>query len=192
LNWPLILVGGAVLAFGAYEAAQLAAADAAGPSVTPTSPQGAVQTFTSWFSDVTTGGQPQTSPSVDVETLARTIYGEARGAGEPAMQAVASVVMNRVRNGRFPGGTSVAGVCRAPFQFSCWNSNDPNLKVILAVLPSNPVFAECLQIAQEAVSGGLSDSTGGALYYHDDRIGTPSAWGQVEQTASIGGLEFYA
>ena len=61
----------------------------------------------------------------ETDILARTIYGEARGESISGMEAVASVVLNRVafanRRGRFWWGNSIAEVCRAPKQFSCWN-----------------------------------------------------------------------
>jgi spore germination cell wall hydrolase CwlJ-like protein len=132
-----------------------------------------------------------TGDSNDVMTLARTIYGEARGEGAAGMAAVASVVMNRVRAGNYPGGTSVARVCTAPWQFSCWNPGDPNLAVIRAVTAANPVFADALAIARQAVAGQLADTTGGATMYHDTSIATPAKWGAVQQTASIGRLEFF-
>jgi hypothetical protein len=125
----------------------------------------------------------------DADILARTIYGEARGSGVAAMQGVASVVVNRYQAG-FPGG-SIAGVCRAPYQFSCWNSNDPNLSVIQSVTASNSIFAQCLQIAQMAVTGSLPDNTGGATYYHDTSIATPRSWGNVVETTQIATLIFF-
>lgn len=55
----------------------------------------------------------------DIDTLARTMYGEARGEGDRGIQAVGHVVMNRVSDDRWP--ETVAKVCLQPLQFSCWN-----------------------------------------------------------------------
>lgn len=130
----------------------------------------------------------------DVDTLARTIYGEARGESDAAKQGVASVVMNRLQFGSYGGWpSSVAAICTQPYQFSCWLANDPNLSVIENVDASDPVFQDCLDIAQAAIDGTLGDNTGGATFYHDTSIKEPSSWkkaGYVE-TTKIGRLIFY-
>ena len=85
----------------------------------------------------------------ETDILARTIYGEARGESISGMEAVASVVLNRVafanRRGRFWWGNSIAEVCRAPKQFSCWNRNDPNYRLICRVADT---FAKGLPAAR--------------------------------------------
>jgi N-acetylmuramoyl-L-alanine amidase len=135
---------------------------------------------------------PASTPSAPIDTLARTLWGEARGEGYQGMQAVADVVMNRVHAGNFPGGSSIAGVCRAPNQFSCWNANDPNRPLLLAVTATNPQFAQALEIAAMAAAGTLPDITDGATYYHESSIATPRSWGAMTQTAEIGNHIFYA
>lgn len=113
---------------------------------------------------------------MDQDILARTIWGEARGQGYAGMQAVASVIMNRVRTvQRYPNyktrwGSGVAGVCKHPYQFSVWNKNDPNLPKMLAVTTANADFRTALSIAEKAVAGKLPDNTGGATYYHTTAI----------------------
>jgi N-acetylmuramoyl-L-alanine amidase len=139
---------------------------------------------------------PITGPDgSDVDTLARTIYGEARGESDAGKQGVASVVMNRLMYGSYGGWpNSVAAICTQPKQFSCWNSNDPNLPVIESVDASDPVFQDCLDIAQAAIAGSISDNTGGATFYHDISIKEPASWqraGYVE-TTQIGRFIFYA
>lgn len=115
------------------------------------------------------------SIDIDIDILARTIYGEARGEGTEGMEAVACVVMNRFRAKRWFTGyieedgrkvPSVAMTCLKKFQFSCWNKNDANLNKIKHVTPDDKVFKECLKIARAAVCGHLKDFTGGAVYYH--------------------------
>lgn len=69
----------------------------------------------------------------DVETVARTLWAEARGEGRHGMYAVACVIRNRVRHPRIRWwGTGWEGVCRKPWQFSCWNKNDPNYPVLVS------------------------------------------------------------
>jgi|TARA_R110000751_G_C13791630_1_gene482217 spore germination cell wall hydrolase CwlJ-like protein len=105
------------------------------------------------------------SVSQQVDILARTIWGEARGEGAQGMQAVANVVMNRANN---PGwwGHDVITVCLADKQFSAWNLNDANYSKIQTVNASDASFALALQIAGRAVAGTLPDITGGATHYH--------------------------
>lgn len=115
----------------------------------------------------------------DLDILARTLYGEARGEGEQGMKAVACVIMNRVHADKwFTGYTvtgsrkvpSVAQTCLKKYQFSCWNKFDPNRKIIQSVTAHDAVFRQCLLIAQLAISGELKDFTNGALYYHTRAI----------------------
>ena len=60
--------------------------------------------------------------------LAKTIYGEARGESIETMFAVGWVIRNRLKSGRH--GKTYKGVVLQSKQFSCWNKNDPNYKVI--------------------------------------------------------------
>ena len=118
----------------------------------------------------------------ETDILARTIYGEARGESISGMEAVASVVLNRVafakRRGRFWWGNSIAEVCRAPKQFSCWNRNDPNYRLI------------CKRIAGRAVAGLLEDKTNGATHYHTRHVWPDWAKGKIP-CAEIGRHFFY-
>jgi N-acetylmuramoyl-L-alanine amidase len=89
----------------------------------------------------------------DIDILARTIYGEARGEKIGGMEAVASVVINRVKraekkNGRYWWGNSVRDVCLKKWQFSCWNVNDPNRKKIRITSSKNRTFQSCHRIAR--------------------------------------------
>lgn len=64
----------------------------------------------------------------DLDTVALTVWGEARGESMVGQSAVAWVIRNRQAN---PGWWSrphhtLADVCLASYQFSCWNRNDPN------------------------------------------------------------------
>lgn len=101
----------------------------------------------------------------ETDTLARTLYGEARGEGIPGMQAVASVVLNRAKLGGW-WGSDVLGCCMKPYQFSCWLPGDPNRAKLLAVTDADPQFKEALAIAGAAIAGRLADSTNGADSYY--------------------------
>jgi len=105
-----------------------------------------------------------------IDVLARTLYGEARGETVRGKEAVACVILNRVKRAKQHGGywwgNTIEEVCLKPWQFSCWNETDPNRQKIAAVEPGHRVFDTCLRIARRAVSGCLKDATGGATHYH--------------------------
>jgi spore germination cell wall hydrolase CwlJ-like protein len=125
-----------------------------------------------------------------IDTLARTIWAEARGEGPGGMEAVACVVMNRARHPRW-WGRDVVGVCRAKWQFSCWNAGDPNLPKLLAVDCRDPQFRQAVEIATHAVGGLLPDTTNGADSYVDLRVARPGWADPAKQVAKIGNHTFY-
>ncbi|MCQ4158752.1 cell wall hydrolase [Roseomonas sp. GC11] len=128
----------------------------------------------------------------DLQALARTLYGEARGEGLLGIRAVASVILNRAAHPnprRF--GASISAVCLKPFQFSCWNQSDPNRPKLVALDLSSPAAAVCLQVAWEALMGRLADTTGGADHYHTVSVSPPWARGMTP-TATLGSHVFYA
>jgi len=114
---------------------------------------------------------PEANTNVDAEilTLARTLYGEARGEPREGIEAVANVILNRVMSNRYPN--TIAKVCLQRLQFSCWNDDDPNRKIIAKLMPGdNPVFDMVLQIATRAVLGGLPALVIGVLHYHAKQV----------------------
>lgn len=130
-----------------------------------------------------------------VDVLARTIWGEARAEPQAGMEAVASVVLNRVAVAKRNGGTywwgnNIISVCQKPYQFSCWNRSDPNYPKLTAVTPSDIHFATCVRIARRAVAGVLADNTRGATHYHADYVSPYWAKGQ-SPTVTIGRHIFY-
>lgn len=136
----------------------------------------------------------------DIDTLARTLWGEARGEDHAGRVAVANVIMNRVRHAarhrerrgtEYWWGGTPAEVCRKPWQFSCWNDNDPNRAKLLAVDAEDPTFRECLEIARAAVDGSLEDTTHGADHYVNPRVAAPPWAEGVEPVARVGAHEFY-
>ena len=115
----------------------------------------------------------------EVDILARTIYGEARGEGLEGMEAVALVVINRVKAKKWFTGydlingvkiPSVAQTCLKRAQFSCWNKNDANYPLLKKISTDDKIFRICLMVAKRAISGQLTDFTNGALYYHTKAI----------------------
>lgn len=128
------------------------------------------------------------------DILARTIWGEARGETLQGKEAVANVIINRLKisraRGKFWWGNTLEEVCQKPFQFSCWNEDDPNYTKILAVTEDDPQFAICLRIARRALNGVLTDHTNGADHYHADHVTPKWAHSRVP-AAVIGNHIFY-
>ncbi len=89
---------------------------------------------------------------MEIDVLARTLWGEARGEGSTGMEAVASVILNRVevakRRGHYWWGNKIIQVCQKPYQFSCWNKQDPNFKKLIAVTADDMHFATAQRVAR--------------------------------------------
>lgn len=128
------------------------------------------------------------------DILAKTIYGEARGETISGQEAVASVIMNRLAfsqaRGAYWWGSSVAAICQKPYQFSCWDMDDPNYRQLLKVDEGNPVFATCKRIAKRALAGMIADCTGGATHYHTKNLRPKWSIGKIP-CAEIGNHVFY-
>lgn len=136
----------------------------------------------------------------DLDTLGRTLWGEARGEPDEGKIAVAWVIRNRAERPAFARHLAgregaVEWVCKAPWQFSCWNAQDPNRAKLVALHPHS--FAVELQIATDVLKGAAPDPTGGADHYHT--IDAPSwatlwppDWApKMVETARFGGHVFY-
>ena len=131
---------------------------------------------------------------LEIDVLARTLWGEARGEGTKGMEAVACVILNRVKvaedHGKYWWGNNIIQVCQKPYQFSCWNRSDPNFRKLQAVDDKDLYFATALRIARRAVINALKDITEGATHYHTKSINPYWAKGEVP-VASIGSHLFY-
>ena len=121
----------------------------------------------------------------DETILARTIYGEARSEDDEGRRAIAHVVLNRVSRclsiGHGPDHT-IAAACLRPFQFSCWNWNDPNRDKLMAVENGDPVFRACRSAVRAAELE--IDFTHGARHYLTTARraqGWPLSWGIFAQ-----------
>lgn len=131
-----------------------------------------------------------------VEVMARTLWGEARGEPTVGKEAVASVILNRVRKaeangGKYWWGGNIIEVCRSPYQFSCWNENDPNYQKLVKVSAENDNdFVLCFFVASWACSDQLSDQTYGSTHYHTTRVNPRWARG-LEPVVQIGNHLFY-
>jgi len=151
-----------------------------------------------------------TPSDTDIDILARTLWGEARGEPDEGVEAVAAVILNRRAaardylakrpdRSRHPlfGSGALAAVCLANpearwRQFSCWNTGDPNRAKLEKVTEVGDArFRFCLDVARRAVAGSVVDKTGGATHYHDRRIADPTWTVGAIFTVEIGHHRFY-
>lgn len=114
----------------------------------------------------------------------RTCWGEARGEPEEGQLAVMAVICNRAWTRRW--GVSLASVCLAPFQFSCWNDSDPERRLLGGVPDKEPALAALSALLDRALAG--ADPTNGALYYRVSTMALPT-WAQAP--VQIGRHTFY-
>lgn len=107
-----------------------------------------------------------TTKAEHIDTLARTLYGEAKPHDVQDATAIACVVMNRVALANWPD--DVESVCIQPYQFSCWNTSDPNRARIFKA--SGAWFNKCVEIAMKAVDHQLVDPTNASTHYHTPAV----------------------
>ncbi len=123
------------------------------------------------------------------EIAARTVWMEARGEGDEGMRAVAHVLVNRLFDERW--GVTLALVCLAPFQFSCWNTNDQNRKAMAAIDDDDPVLQKCRDFILAAINGE-PDPTNGSTHYYASSIAAPAWVHGATLQAKIGHHTFYS
>ena len=138
----------------------------------------------------------------DLQTMALTVWAEARGEPEEGQRAVAWVIRNRYehpgwwsrdRRDGIPDDT-IAAVCRDPYQFSCWNANDPNRARLddpatLRTLTYMRIRALCRDVLEATAQ---EDPTHGADYYCTRAVANKTAWARGKTpVATIGHHQFY-
>ena len=125
--------------------------------------------------------------------LAMLIFGEARGAKvhDDTRLAVGSVVRNRVLSGKF-GGSNWRGVILRPFQFSCFNSNDPNRPKLLEPLKheKKEVWESCYRCAALILNGTANDITQRATHYYTGSV-VPYWAIRFKRTLDMDGFHFF-
>lgn len=107
----------------------------------------------------------------NIATAARTLWQEARGEPLSGQQAVAHVIVNRLKDGRW--GNTLGSVCLWHAAFSGWFSprlvggkavHDPNFAAACS-LANDDVLLTSLAGLIGAAMGGAPDPTGGATHY---------------------------
>lgn len=134
----------------------------------------------------------------DLHLMTLTIAGEGRGEPWAGKIGIGHTILNRHAK---PGWWSenrdsipdhtIAAVCADPWQFSCLNANDPNVRFLILLPPTDPVYLECQAAALAVLTGREPDPTGGATHYF--KTGTPEPKWAAGKTpvAVIGCHRFY-
>ena len=124
----------------------------------------------------------------DLYIGAATLFMETSGEPPAGRVAVAHVLVNRLRSGKF--GRTLSEICLKYRQFSGWNDKDPN-GIRFAVAPDE-LLEPFEQILSNALSGKSLDPTGGALFYYNPKLASPN-WDfkKLTQTATIGSHWFF-
>jgi N-acetylmuramoyl-L-alanine amidase len=133
-----------------------------------------------------------------VQTLACTIWGEARGEDIAGKVAVASVIRNRI--GRY--GKDYKSVCLRRNQFSCWQENGgaANYAAVLTAARNfirggnlGPQMRECVWVADGVIGDALIDNTNHADHYltRDLFKTKPPAWAKGQQPSAVIGAHVF-
>jgi len=102
----------------------------------------------------------KSSNSSDIQLMARAINGEARGEPYEGQVAVGAVILNRVKDSRFPN--SIAGVIYQSGAFTAVADGQINV----TISEGSTVY----KAAQDAINGW--DPTGGCVYYFNPSTAT--------------------
>ena len=102
----------------------------------------------------------KTTSTSDIQLMARAINGEARGEPYEGQVAVGAVILNRVKDSRFPN--SISGVIYQPGAFTAVSDGQIN-----AAISEGSTVSKA---AQDAMNGW--DPTGGCVYYFNPSTAT--------------------
>lgn len=125
----------------------------------------------------------------EVDILARTVYGEARGESYKSQKAVAHAMINRWLSltGQFAKDDTLATACLRHKQFSAWTIGDANFEKMFRADFVDPAYRSCFRASLEALDE--EDFTHGSLHYHT-KDSHPS-WAEGSPTLAVGNHLFY-
>jgi spore germination cell wall hydrolase CwlJ-like protein len=136
-------------------------------------------------------GWTESQPVDDRDYLIRTIAFEASGEPQMAQIAVAYVVLNRKKSGRW--GDNIKAVVTHPGQFEPWTTRQREIEELS---PDDPRYQRAAIIADAVLSGQTPDPTAGATHFlnptivRERRGGALPSWAAGEGL-TIGSHTFY-
>lgn len=117
----------------------------------------------------------------EMRCLATSIYFEAKGEPLSGQLAVAKVILNRTKSGRFPG--TVCGVVLQPHQFSFVRG-----KRLPSVNMSSRAWRTAVAVAQVAMDNSWNSPVPGALFFHARYVAP--GW-RMARVGAVGNHIFY-
>jgi spore germination cell wall hydrolase CwlJ-like protein len=132
----------------------------------------------------------ETQPAADCgsderDYLIRTLVFEASGETEIGMAAVAHVILNRKRSGRW--GDKIQDVVTYPQQFEPWMTRKDDIEKLS---PSDPRYLKAAVIADDVLSGLISDPTAGATHFLNPIVVRQRRGGSLPSWADAYGQPF--
>jgi len=133
-----------------------------------------------------------------LQMMALTIFGEARGESRDGRIAVGSVILKRVECREWDGET-IHEVCLMPFQFSCYLPSDPNLKLLQQIADAwddfhakSATLRQCCDIAAGLLDGTIERNVDALQYVNPRTVKMMPAWTKtMKLVAAIGHHVFY-
>ena len=128
----------------------------------------------------------------DRNYLIRTIAFEASDESDEGKAAVAHVILNRTKSGRW--GDSIKDVVTHPWQFEPWMTRREEMEKLS---PNAPRYQNAARIADAVLSGQMSDPTAGATHFLNPTVvrqrrgGSLPSWARGEGQP-IGRHTFYS
>lgn len=122
-----------------------------------------------------------------------TILQEARSEPLEGQIAVAEVIHNRMKQKFFSNGT-FRDTCLRPYQFSGWNTNDPNRIICAGFSWTSPSTMKALSAFDKVFVKKEIGITKGAVLYHASTMETFPNWANepsIIKTVEIGRHIFY-
>ncbi len=116
----------------------------------------------------------------EADCLAKAVYFESKGEPLNGQLAVAEVVMNRAKSGRF--AKTLCGVVKQPSQFSFVRGGG------FPPVVNQVMWRQAVGVAQVAISGLWESTAPNALFFHARRV-SPN-WGK-QHVATVGNHIFY-
>lgn len=129
-----------------------------------------------------------------LDTITRTVLGEAMPNDPSGQAAVAWVIQNRANSGSFPSDpASVAtqGNSNGIHQFSAWNTSANEGNNLVNIPATDPRYQQVAAVVRGVFDGSVPDPTNGATYYHTPAV-NPTWDNTMTQTAQLGGHIFYS
>lgn len=117
----------------------------------------------------------------EADCLARAVYWESNGEPLAGQLAVAEVIINRSRSGRFPA--SICGVVRQRGQFSFVRGGH------IPAPPRNSGWRQAVGVTHVALQDLADSSASRALFFHARRVSP--GWRNLTRVATVGNHVFY-